>query len=364
MRRAGSSFPDRVDSVLGESIRVVEHDVGIGSMLLASGDWLTDVVQRVTLCGAQPAADGSNVALMPHALTGSSRVFEWWKGFVGSAACFDPCDWCIVGVNALGGCYGSTGPTSLAADGRHWGPRFPVVSVEDMVNAQRRALEALGITRVAVVAGGSLGGFQALQWARSHGSDVGHAIVIGASDHLRAQAIAQNALARDAIALDPAFSGGWYEEQPRDGLRLARAIATLTYKSESLFEERFSNRADRRGGDPARSADARFDVEGYLAYQGERFAVRMDANAYRTLTRAMDLFDLRGREQPARASRLTFVGLLGDQLFRPDSIAACAQRWADAGWDARFLSLETDHGHDAFLAEARSLGSLVSEAMC
>lgn len=340
-----------------------DTDVAIGALTLASGASLPEVVQRVTVIGAPPAPDGSNVVLVPHALTGSSRVADWWSGVIGEGALFDLRAWCVVGVNALGSCYGSTGPASLAADGRCWGPRFPVVTVADLVEAQRRALRALGIERLAVVIGGSLGGFQALQWAHAYGDAVGRAVVVGAFDHLRAQGIAQNGAARDAIALDPDFAGGWYERPPVAGLRLARAIATLTYKSEALFETRFANRVDRRGGDPARRLDDRFDVEGYLAYQGDRFAERIDANAYRTLTRAMDLFDLRGRERPAGATRLTFVGIANDQLFPPEHVAACARRWSDAGWDAEYRELTSDHGHDAFLAEAPVLGDLLRDRL-
>ncbi len=193
-----------------------------------------------------------------------------------------------------------------------------------MVEAQRRALAAIGIPRVAVAIGGSLGGQQALQWARGYDDAVEHAIVVGTYDHLRAQGIAQNFAAREAIRLDAAFAGGWYEDPPADGLRLARAIATLTYKSEALFEKRFANRPDRAGGDPSRSHDGRFDVEGYLAHQGDVFVRRFDANTYLVLTRAMDLFDLRGRERPAGRTRLTFVGIEGDQLYAPELVRACA----------------------------------------
>jgi homoserine O-acetyltransferase len=332
-----------------------ETDVRIGALELSSGATLPDAVQRVTLHGADPLPDGSNVAFAPHALTGSSRVADWWSGLIGPDALFDPARWCVVGINALGSCYGSSGPLSPAPDGRRWGPRFPLVSVADMVAAQRRALHALGIERLAVVIGGSLGGFQALHWARAHSDEVEHAVVVGAYDHLRAQAIAQNANARDAIALDPAFRRGWYAAAPREGLRLARAIATLTYKSEALFERRFANRPDRRGAE-------RFDVEGYLAYQGERFAERIDANAYVALTRAMDRFDLRGRERPAGATRLTFVGIEGDQLFGPAHVRACAARWREAGWNAVYREQRSDHGHDAFLAEAETLGALLQAA--
>jgi homoserine O-acetyltransferase len=338
---------------------LVDHDVELGEVALRNGV-LPNVVQRVTIYG-QPRDGGANVVFAPHALTGSSRVAEWWHGVVGPGSLFDPERWCIVGINALGGCYGSTGPRSLAPDGRIWGPRFPVVTVEEMVDVQRRALLRLGIERLGVVIGGSLGGCQALAWARQYGDAVDHAVIVGSHDHLRAQAIAQNGLARDAIALDPAFRGGWYDEPPVAGLSLARGIATLTYKSERLFEQRFANRPDRNGGDPARSLDDRFDVAGYLAYQGARFAERMDANAYRTLTRAMDLFDLRERIAPAGTTRLTFVGIAGDQLYYPEHIRDAAERWARAGWNASFRLLQSDHGHDAFLAETERLGTLLAD---
>lgn len=341
---------------------IVEHDVRIGALTLASGAPIPDVVQRVTVYGT-PSADGANVVLATHALTGSSRIAEWWGGLVAPGALFDPARWCVVGINTLGGCYGSTGPGSPAPDGRRWGPRFPVITVEDIVEAQRRALTAIGIERLGVVIGGSLGGFQALSWAHRYRDAVGHAVIVGAHDHLRAQAIAQNGLAREAIRLDAKFLDGWYDEQPTAGLMLARAIATLTYKSEELFERRFANRPDRGGGNPALRLDDRFDVEGYLAYQGVRFAERMDANTYRTLTRAMDLFDLRGAEAPPGPTRLTFVGISGDQLYYPEHIRAVAERWRAAGWQARYVQMQSDHGHDAFLAEAAVLGELLRDAV-
>jgi homoserine O-acetyltransferase len=341
---------------------VTDHDVEIGELRLHNGGVVPSVVQRVTIYGT-PRDGGANVVFAPHALTGSSRVLEWWGGIAGPGQLFDPARWCVVGINTLGGCYGSTGPITPASDGRPWGPRFPVVTVADMVEAQQRALHALGINRLAVVIGGSLGGFQALAWARRYPAIVDRAIVIGAHDHLRAQAIAQNTLAREAIRLDPLFRDGWYDEPPVAGLNLARAIATLTYKSEALFEQRFANRPDRAGGDPAQRLDDRFDVDGYLAYQGVRFAERMDANTYRTLTRAMDLFDLRGAERPPAATRLTFVGITGDQLFFPEHIEAAARRWSAAGWDATFHLMHSDHGHDAFLAEGMQLGDVLRDRL-
>jgi homoserine O-acetyltransferase len=339
---------------------VVDHDVALGEVRLSGGAVLSDVVARVTIYG-RPRDGGANVVFAAHALTGSSRILDWWGGLAGPGALFDPQRWCVVGINTLGGCYGTTGPQSIAPDGMRYGPRFPIVTVEDMVDVERRALSVLGIERLGVVIGGSLGGFQALSWARRYGASVDHAIVVGANDHTRAQAIAQNSLAREAIRLDPAFRDGWYDEAPVEGLRLARAIATLTYKSEELFERRYANRPDRGGGDPATRLNDRFDVDGYLAYQGVQFAARMDANTYRILTRAMDLFDLRGAEHPPEPTKVTFVGITGDQLFFPEHIRAVSERWRDAGWDASFRLMQSDHGHDAFLAEAPALGELLKD---
>jgi len=309
----------------------------------------------------EPNADRSNIVLVPHALTGSSRVGEWWAGLIGPGMRYDPATWCIIGINALGGCYGSTGPASAAPDGEPYGARFPLVTVDDMVEAQRRALDALGIGDLALVIGGSLGGMQALTWAIAHGARVREAIVVGAHDAFSAMGIGLNAVARQAIFDDPAFAGGQYapDAQPVRGVRLARMIAMLTYKSDALFEERFANRVDRAGGDPLRNRSDRFDVEGYLAYQGDIFAKRMDANAYLTLTRAMDLFDLRERAPQSLATKLTFVGIENDWLFPAPYVERAAARYAALGMSVRYLHFATNHGHDAFLAETDALARLL-----
>ncbi|MEO6990857.1 MAG: homoserine O-acetyltransferase [Candidatus Baltobacteraceae bacterium] len=339
----------------------VERDVAIGSLALDSGFALDDIVQRVTIYG-EPRADGSNVVLVPHALTGSSRVAEWWAGLVGPGKLFDPARLAVIGINALGSCYGSTGPATLAADGRPYGSRFPVVGVGDLVRAQRVALSRLGIERVAAVVGGSLGGMQALQWALDAPEGCGHAVVVGAYDHFSAMGIALNAIAREAVRLDPNFRGGDFYDgsPPASGIELARKIAMLTYKSEALLSTRFGRRPDRNGGDPRRTPWDMYDVEGYLAHQARAFSERMDANAYLTLTRAMDLFETRERELPPRLPALTFVGVSSDWLFLPRLVEAAADRFARAGADSRYLELQTDHGHDAFLAEPAALAALLA----
>jgi homoserine O-acetyltransferase len=339
-------------------------DVDIGTLTLVNGERLTRVVQRVTQYG-ELAADGSNVVLVPHALTGSSRVGDWWNGMIGTGKLFDPAHWCVFGINALGSCYGSTGPASPAPDGEPYAARFTIVSVDDMVEAQRKALERLGVERVAVVIGGSLGGMQALTWALEHGPSVGDAIVIGAYDAFSAMGIGLNAVARQAIVDDPEFAGGNYppDTQPTRGVRLARMIAMLTYKSDILFETRFGNRLDRAGGDPARNRHDRFDVEGYLAYQGDIFAKRMDANAYLALTRAMDLFDVRDRLPADRAPRLTFIGIDNDWLFPRHYVERAAGRYASLGYECAYRTFATHHGHDAFLAEAEALADILAPGL-
>jgi homoserine O-acetyltransferase len=329
----------------------LERDVAIGRFALDCGVTLENVVQRVTIYG-KPRADGSNVVFVAHALTGSSRVAEWWPELIGPGAFLDTNRLAIVGVNALGGCYGSTGPASLAPDGVPFGAAFPLVTVGDMVRAQRAALERLGISRVALAIGGSLGGMQALEWALSAPRHVEHAIVVGAYDSFSAMGIALNAVAREAIR-----NGG---PTATSGIELARKIAMLTYKSEGLFSHRFGRRFDRKGGDPTRNPDDRFDVEGYLDYQGSIFAERMDDHTYLTLTRAMDLFDTRERRLERPGPALTFVGISSDWLFRPDDVRRAAERFANDGADSVYLELHSDHGHDAFLAEPEELERLLA----
>jgi homoserine O-acetyltransferase/O-succinyltransferase len=309
-----------------------EETVSIGALQLAGGSTLPAVEQRVTIYG-DPVAHAGRIVLVNHALTGSSRVAEWWPGIVGSGGLFDPAECCVIGINALGSAYGSTGPN---------GTPFPRITVRDLVEAQRRALDALGIERLWVTIGGSLGGMQALQWAIDRPERIERAIVVGAHDHHTAMGVALNSVQRDAIALDP-----------QGGLGLARKIATLTYKSEALFGERHDRRLDRHGRDM-------FDVEGYLQRQADVFLERMNAHAYAALTHAMDSFDVRDAVVNARVRpKLTFVGISSDWLFRPQDVRSAAQRCSAAGFDARYLELRSDHGHDAFLAEPAQLAALL-----
>ena len=278
-------------------------------------------------------AERSNVVFAPHALTGNSRVTSWWPGIAGGdESLFSRNRYAIVGINALpqgkGICHGEVRARSARLE--------PPNHVAHIVANHRRVFDALGIERIEVVIGGSLGGMQALQWAIDAPERVGSAIVIGAHDHHSAMGIALNHLQREAIALDPV-----------QGLGLARKIAMLTYKSEELFSERHGRKPDRN--DPSR-----FDIEGYLDLQATRFIDRMDPQSYVALTHAMDSFDVRDRVL-AHPERVTFVGISSDWLFRPQDVRAAALRLG-----AHYLELDSEHGHDAFLAETEKLRDALS----
>ena len=305
---------------------MIEKTLRIGDLALENGTILPSVEQRVTIYGTA-AKDGGNVVLVPHALTGSSRVAEWWPGIVSPGALFDPREWCIIGINVLGGCYGSTGPAATAS--------FSQITVADVVRAQRRALECLGIERLRLVIGGSLGGMQAFQWALDAPRLVEQAIVIGAHDHHSAMGIALNAIQRECLELDPIR-----------GLGTARKLAMLTYKSEVLFNLRHGRKRDRN--DPSQ-----FDIEGYLNHHAAKFSDRMDAKTYATLTSVMDSFDVRDRFREAHAP-LTFIGITSDWLFRAEDVAAAASRF-----NTQYIEMASDHGHDAFLAEPQDVARLI-----
>ena len=310
-----------------------EQTVDIGTLELSCGGELSNVRQVVTTYG-----DARNpVVLIPHALTGNSRPSEWWPGLVGEGRAIDPRRHFIVGINALGSCYGSTGPADVDP--------FPYITVRDVVAAQRKALDALGIGQISLAIGASLGGMQALQWALDDPQRVRAAIIVGAHDHHSAMGVALNGLQREAIALDPA-----------GGLRLARKIAMLSYKSDALLRRRHDRRADRKNR-------FRFDVEGYLQHQAERLEARMDPRSYAVLTQVMDSFDVRDLPKAADAAsrpRLLFVGISSDWLFLPSDVLAAADRFGRAGYDSSYVELHSDHGHDAFLAEPESLGALIT----
>ena len=281
-----------------------------GSLPLECGRSLVCPTLHYAVYGRLNAAR-DNAVLVCHALSGSALVGSWWPEIFAPGAVLSLEHDFVICINMLGSCYGSTGPGSVNPEtGEIYGPDFPLVSIRDNVRAQARLLDSLGIRRLRLVLGGSIGGMQALDWAILHPERVERALIIGVAP-LSAMGLALNHLQRQAIQHDPEWAGGRYLPQrpPRRGLALARQIAMISYKSAPLFDERFGRNPNRSGEDPW-AADGqgggliggRFDIAGYLDYQGQRFIERFDANAYLAILRAMDTWDpLRGYASPEEA---------------------------------------------------------------
>ncbi len=333
-------------------------------------------------CYGRLNATRDNAILLIHALTGDAhaagrhapadRKPGWWDPMIGPGRPLDTDRHFVICANALGGCAGSTGPCSLdPATGQPWGARFPLVTVADLVRAQRLLLDRLGVRRLAGVLGGSLGGMQALEWAVRYPALVDRVAVLAAAGRLGPQGIALNEIGRRAILLDPRWQGGDYPpgEGPDEGLAIARMVGTVTYHSPESLALRFgrqpANRPPRR---PAfHPADRPFDVEGYLHYQGDALVARFDAHTYLRQTRAMDRYDVaegRPSERAAlaavRAPVLT-LGIRSDWLFPPHEVRALADAITAAGGDARYRELDSPHGHDAFLKEWGLLDPILRE---
>jgi len=334
---------------------------------LAVGGELSFVTLRYTLYG-KLNEQRDNAVLACHALSGSARVAEWWPQMFGADSAFDTSRFCIIGVNAIGSCYGSTGPATINPHTKEaYGAGFPLVTIKDMVRAQSRLLDHLGIERLFAVVGGSIGGMQALQWAIDFPERVERCIAIGAT-HLSAMGLALNHLQRQAIRNDVAWRGGNYtpDDPPVKGLALARALAMCSYKSAELFTERYHRRPNSRSDeDPHRAMNERFDIAGYLDYQGESFTTRFDANSYLVLSKAMDTFDpARGFDSEDAAlrritARVLLVGVSTDWLFPAADVYALAERMRAANVNVHYSELVSTHGHDAFLADAALLAPLV-----
>ena len=312
----------------------------------------------------------SNAVLVCHALSGSHHVagayaddpknVGWWDNLVGPGKPLDTDKFFVVGVNNLGGCHGSTGPTTInPATGKPWGAEFPIVTVIDWVHAQARLADRLGIESWAVVMGGSLGGMQALRWSITYPQRVRHALVIAAAPRLTAQNIAFNDVARQAILTDPEYHDGHYYEHgvvPRRGLRLARMLGHITYLSDDSMAAKFGR--ELRGERLKFDFDVEFQIESYLRYQGDRFAAYFDANTYLLMTKALDYFDP-AREcngdlsaTMARAvSKFLVVSFTTDWRFSPARSREIVSALLEARKDVTYAEIASPHGHDSFLME-------------
>ena len=313
----------------------------------------------------------TNAVLVCHALNashhvagtyaGQARSEGWWDNLVGPGKPLDTDRFFVIGVNNLGSCFGSTGPTTAnPRTGRAWGADFPVVTVEDWVDAQARLLDALGVERLAAVIGGSLGGMQALDWALRHPQRVRHCIAIATAPNLSAQNIAFNEVARRAIVTDPDFHAGHYREHgtlPRRGLRVARMIGHITYLSGDAMETKFG-RELKSDAFAYTTQDVDFQIEGYLRHQGDKFSEYFDANTYLLITRALDYFDP-AREQGGDLARafaravckFQLVSFTTDWRFSPARSREIVKALLDNRLDVSYAEIDAPHGHDAFLLE-------------
>ncbi|NBX96027.1 MAG: homoserine O-acetyltransferase [Betaproteobacteria bacterium] len=317
-------------------------------------------------------ASRSNAVLVCHALNASHHVagtyagqpkdIGWWDNLVGPGKPLDTNRFFVIGVNNPGSCFGSTGPTHTnPATGQPWGSDFPVVTVEDWVDAQARLLDRLGIGQLAAVLGGSLGGMQALAWSLRHPQRLRHCVAVATAPNLSAQNIAFNEVARRAITTDPEFHGGHYLRQgtiPRRGLRVARMIGHITYLSDDSMEAKFG-RELRHGELTYTTQDIEFQIESYLRHQGDKFSEYFDANTYLLITRALDYFDparehgghLSRAFEVARAVRFLVVSFTTDWRFSPARSREIVKALVDNQTDVTYAEIDAPHGHDAFLLE-------------
>ncbi|HVE88968.1 MAG TPA: homoserine O-acetyltransferase [Burkholderiaceae bacterium] len=315
-------------------------------------------------------ADRSNAVLICHALNASHHVagtyaddpdaLGWWDNMIGPGKPVDTNRFFVVGVNNLGSCFGSTGPMSIdPASGRPYGASFPVVTVEDWVNAQARLSDVLGIERWAAIMGGSLGAMQALSWTIQYPERIAHCVSVASAPKLSAQNIAFNEVARTAIRSDPDFHGGDYYAHatvPKRGLRVARMIGHITYLSGEDMAEKFG-RAMREAHYQFHY-EIEFEVERYLRYQGDKFSEYFDANTYLLITRALDYFDpakatngdLVAALAPARAKFL-LSAFTTDWRFPPERSREIVEALIDNGRDVAYAEIDAPHGHDAFLLD-------------
>ena len=335
--------------------------IKIGFLLLENGETLPDITIAYQSWGTLNAAK-DNAILINHAMTGWSDVTSWWPNMVGPGLAFDTDKYFIICPNVIGGCQGSTGPSSIAPDGKRYGSRFPTVTVRDMAEAEILFTDAIGIKKYRLAVGPSLGGMRSLEWAIEHPDRVGAICTIGSSAVATGDQIGGFSVQIRAIKSDPNFNGGDYYEQavgPIEGMGIARRIAHLTYRTESEMDVRFGRQMQ---GDET----GRYAVESYLDHQADKLAKRFDANTYISLTSAMASHDV-GRERGGVVKALesikipvVVVSIDTDRLFPPRLQVEVAELVPGA---AALITISSDFGHDGFLVESEAVGVAIRQAL-
>lgn len=362
----GRVTPQRVQVATADQPVVLESGESLGPV---------DVVYETY---GEPTADRTNAILVCHALSGDAHAAGyhgthdkrtgWWDTMIGPGKAFDTRRYWVICANVIGGCKGSTGPGSEnPSTGRPYGIDFPIITIGDMVAVQKRLVDHLGISRLRCVVGGSMGGFQVLEWILRYPEAVHAAVCIASSPRLSAQSIGFNAVGRNAITQDPQWQNGQYYdgEGPVQGLAVARMVAHITYLSDHLMDSKFGRRlqsADRLSYD----LSTEFAVESYLNHQGSSFTQRFDANSYLYITKAMDYFDLTRTYGPLKSAfaavsaRTLFVSYSSDWLFPTAATREMVRALLINGKDVSFIEIDSPYGHDAFLIEVAQLTRIIT----
>ncbi|HNX03976.1 MAG TPA: homoserine O-acetyltransferase [Opitutales bacterium] len=372
-----ASPEELIESQAGEIGLVSWQDYVCGEpFVFENGRQIPSITIRYETYGRLNAAR-DNAILICHALSGDHHCAGihsirdnkpgWWNNIIGPGKPVDTDKWFVVCSNCLGGCVGSTGPTSTnPGTGKPYGLDFPQLTIRDMVRAQKKLLDHLSVARLFAIVGGSMGGMQALQWMIDYPDYVAKVVALATTGRQSAQAIAFNEVGRSAITQDPGWNGGSYEkgQGPRVGLAVARMMAHITYLSDTGLEEKFGRaRASESDGKPF---GAEFEIEEYLRYQGQSFINRFDANTYLYFTKALDRFDLygpSGRLEDSFANvraKVLNVGFTSDWLYPPSQNRALVHALLRCGRDATYAELDMKLGHDSFLVHAPELYRLVS----
>jgi homoserine O-acetyltransferase len=344
---------DDFHQLFSENERLKPTDDGrlymdVGALDCEAGGHLPQVTVAFETWGVLNEAR-DNAILVCHALSGDSHAIGWWDRIVGPGKALDTEKYFVVCTNCLGGCQGTTGPTSVGPDGKPYRTHFPVITIGDMVEVQARLVRSLGIDQLLAVAGGSMGGMQVIEWTLRFPERVRKAFITASTAAHSAMQIGFNETARQAIMRDPAWNGGEYDGNgPRNGLAVARMLGHLTYLSNSSFDAKFGRRLQGKES-PAFTLGTEFEVESYLQYQGDKFTKRFDANSLLYLTRACDYYEVTGLQR-AQAEFL-IVSYVSDWIYPSSQSATLHQMALDAGLKSTYIDLPLAYGHDCFLLD-------------
>ena len=313
--------------------------------LLDSGETLEAIDLRCTIYGTLNE-DKSNAVLVFHALTGSSRIADWWSGVLGAELGLDTSRFAFVCVNFLGSCYGSTDAKTIFKNKRSKNGKIPVVTAKDVARANFELVKYLGIKKFRAVVGGSVGGMLALQFASDFPNLTENCVAIGATP-LSPMGLALNHLQRQALKFND--------------IRFARQIAMVSYKSSQMFNGRFARNPNRNGEDPSADFEHRFDIAGYLDYQGEIFEDRFDAESYKLITKLMDVFDLSDDQIEKISAKVFLIGISSDWLFPSNDVRSLTEKLVSNGVQAKFMELVSPDGHDAFLSDVDKMNEILRD---